>query len=337
MKCPDIQDLPNPLTEKQGFPFTEQSEVEDLLGPHKGTLPKISIVIPSFNQAQYLEQAIRSVLLQGYPDLELLVMDGGSTDGSVEVIKKYEPWLHYWQSERDRGQSHAINMGIERSGGKYFNWVNSDDLLTPASLIYAAIAMEAHPQASYVHGGRIFLDDQDQILKRDPVSETNTISFWPTSEEAVRTLKAGAQPGSLMKLDLVRQVGGIDESLHYIMDADILVRLAAQEPPIHLDRTLTFVRIYHNIKSNVWDRCRAGERLIVANKIFTNSQTADKFAPVRRRCYARAHRFAWTVHAKAKNYLQFGKHFFLDIYYSNGTDWQERIHDLIHLKKYASF
>lgn len=93
--------------------------------------PKISIVTPSFNQGQYIEETIRSILLQGYPNLEYIVIDGGSTDGAVDVIRKYEKWLTYWVSEPDKGQADAINKGLERCTGEIFNWINSDDILLP--------------------------------------------------------------------------------------------------------------------------------------------------------------------------------------------------------------
>jgi len=120
-----VEKLPPAAPGRTGWPWTEETDPAIYAG--REDWPRISIVTPSFNQAQYLEETIRSVLLQNYPNLQYLVMDGGSTDGSVEIIKKYSPWIDHWVSEKDRGQSHAINKGLERCDGEWFNWINSDD------------------------------------------------------------------------------------------------------------------------------------------------------------------------------------------------------------------
>ena len=100
--------------------------------------PKITVVTPNYNYGHYLEETIRSVLLQGYPNLEYIIIDGGSTDNSVEIIKKYESYVTYWESKPDRGQTHAINKGLERATGEIFNWINSDDILMPGALLAIA-------------------------------------------------------------------------------------------------------------------------------------------------------------------------------------------------------
>ena len=133
-----LSQLPEPPNGKTGWPWTEESL---RLPEHRregDSWPRISVITPSFNQAQFIEETIRSILLQGYPNLEYFIMDGGSTDGSVEIIKKYSPWLSYWISEKDNGQSDAINRGLKMASGDFATWINSDDLLAKNALFEQA-------------------------------------------------------------------------------------------------------------------------------------------------------------------------------------------------------
>ena len=129
---------------KTGWPWTEIPEPMPETLPDGSPWPKISVVTPSFNQGQFIEETIRSVLLQGYPNLEYIIIDGGSTDNTLEVIRKYEPWLTYWVSEPDRGQSHAINKGIGKAMGEILFWLNSDDLVLPSVFFRIAKMFRIH-------------------------------------------------------------------------------------------------------------------------------------------------------------------------------------------------
>jgi len=324
-RCPTLKDLPSPPAGKTGWPWTQEStRVPDRV-PDGGLWPKISIVTPSYNQGRFIEEAIRSVLLQGYPDLEYIIMDGGSTDQTVEIIKKYEPWLAYWESELDRGQSHAINKGLLKSTGRLFNWHNSDDVLMPNSLATAAAAILKYPQAGYVHGDYNYINNDGIVHDYDEQSYSHKISFLPEVTSAISTLKSGCQPGCLISKELVVKAGMVDEKLHYVMDADVLLRIALVKPPIYVDFPVIYVRIHPDIKSLQWNVQRAKERIIIANKIFNLQDLPLSIKKLKRETLVTAHRFAWQCCLKAKNYRFFLWHFFLDILYSSGRKWRRRL------------
>src|SRR5215510_8054358 len=143
MRCPRLRELPPAPEGKKGWPWTEETFPE---AEQTSTSPRsISIVTPSYNQAAFLEETIRSVLLQGYPNLEYVIMDGGSTDGTVEIIKKYQRWLSHWESGKDNGQADAIAKGFIKASGELGNWLNSDDVLLENALGNLASAFEHVP------------------------------------------------------------------------------------------------------------------------------------------------------------------------------------------------
>ena len=141
MRCPTLAELPPPPAGKTGWPWTVESpQLPDAM-PDGKPWPRISIVTPSYNQGQFIEETIRSVLLQGYPDLEYIIMDGGSTDGAIDIIRRYEPWLTHWESGQDGGQSAAIGKGFAKVTGEIQAWVNSDDGYLPSA--FQRVAREA--------------------------------------------------------------------------------------------------------------------------------------------------------------------------------------------------
>ena len=145
--CPSLNELPPPPPGKAGWPWTEESQQLPDTMPDGSPWPRVSTVTPSYNQGQFIEETIRSVLLQGYPSLEYIIIDGGSDDGTVAIIRKYERWLAYWVTEPDRGQSHAINKGFGRSSGAILNWINSDDYLLKGALQPVALAYAGNSAA----------------------------------------------------------------------------------------------------------------------------------------------------------------------------------------------
>jgi glycosyltransferase involved in cell wall biosynthesis len=213
--------LPSHPENKTGWPWTEAS---DPLPPHMpggAPWPKISIVTPSYNQAKYLEETIRSVLLQGYPNLEYIIIDGGSTDGSIEIIKKYEPWINYWISEKDRGQSHAINKGFDQSTGEIMAWINSDDYY--AKNAFAAVAMNLTTQKIlWVTGKSYTVRFDGTSLQRD-VEPNHDIRQWYIAP-------IYSQPSIFWKRKIWISSGGINESLHYSFDYDLWLKFVKTQP-----------------------------------------------------------------------------------------------------------
>lgn len=179
--------------------------------------PKISIVTPSYNQGQYIEETIRSILLQNYPNLEYIIIDGGSTDETIEIIKKYEPWITYWVSERDRGQSHAINKGVEKCTGEIFNWLNSDDYYFPDTFYNVARSFLDNPEATTVSGweNHLQIDGTTTVVEGTFITESllKTIEFVEM-----------AQPSTFFRLECFKNIGPVAENLHYIMDGEFWVR-----------------------------------------------------------------------------------------------------------------
>jgi len=219
MCCPTLRELPAPAKHKTGWPWTGESERLPDKMPDGKPWPKISIVTPSYNQGQFIEETIRSVLLQGYPNLEYIIIDGGSTDNSVEVIEKYSPWLTYWVSEPDRGQSHAINRGLKTGTGLFATWINSDDMLCKNALMRLATWADWQAQDVYV-GGCVFVDEKGKAFK---VHQGRIHSFEDLVciRQIWRSDGYIAQPAVLFPMQLFWYVGGLDGANHWTMDYEL--------------------------------------------------------------------------------------------------------------------
>jgi glycosyltransferase involved in cell wall biosynthesis len=245
-----LKDLPPAPEGKTGWPWTEQSEPLPDKMADGSDWPRISIVTPNYNYGQFIEETIRSVLLQGYPNLEYIVIDGGSTDNSVEIIKKYEKWLSYWVSEKDNGQSNAINKGIKKCTGIIFNWLNSDDILTAYSLFHVSSMWIKESPTILVGSGKIVLEDK--------------CSEWiPNSSQSISPLNLAlycqggvgmSQPSTFLNLNAVKGAGGINESLNYIMDYTLYLNLLLNQNSvtkglIPLSHCLSIAKLHKNAKT----------------------------------------------------------------------------------------
>lgn len=231
-----LADLPAPPDGRHGWPWTiDGQEREELAFPPEQT-PGVTVVTPNLNQAAYLEEALRSVLLQDYPDLEYLVIDGGSRDGSVEVIRRYAPHLEYWTSEPDRGQSHALNKGLARATGEVVGWLNADDVYLPNTLKRVAMAFREDPELGLVYGDCLVLDERSGELRR-------WSGVGPPGCVALLVHGNGIpQPSAFVRRSVLERTGLLDESMHLAMDYDLWLRISKHTRARYLPEPLSVVR-----------------------------------------------------------------------------------------------
>jgi glycosyltransferase involved in cell wall biosynthesis len=231
---------------KTGWPWSEESQSIPEMNPVGIEWPKITIVTPSFNQGHFLEETIRSILLQNYTNLEYIIIDGGSTDDSVEIIKKYEPWITSWVSESDQGQSDAINKGFLKATGIYGNWINSDDLLDKDALWTIACKVDPSEEKT------VFLGDYKEIdingdIKRISRSNIRKLEELVDIEGHWRNGKSNqiGQQGTFFPVKLFKSVGMLNIENHYTMDYELWGKLliaGAAFYPVY--RTIGAFRVY---------------------------------------------------------------------------------------------
>lgn len=212
-------------------------------------LPLVSIVTPSFNQARYIEATIQSVLGQTYPRIEYLIVDGGSTDGTVEVIKKYAGRIGWWVSEPDQGQTDAINKGFARAKGDILAWLNSDDTYEPGAVAAAVKYLLEHPDVGMVYGDCNFINEEGRVIGRFGAAQTD-----------YRLLRQGyvhiPQQTMFFRADLWKQVGPLDPSFYFAMDYDLWTRLAARTQLKYVRQTWANFRLHTSGKTIAADdRC----------------------------------------------------------------------------------
>lgn len=211
--------------------------------------PLVSIVTPSYNQARYLEYTIRSVLEQDYPNIEYIIVDGGSNDGSTEIIRRYSDQLAWWVSEKDHGQTDAINKGFAHARGEILAWLNSDDTYEINAVKEAVAFLREQPQVGLVYGDANFIDENGYMIGRFPAAQTD-----------YHRLRRGyvhiPQQSAFWRADLWRKVGPLDPSFYFAMDYDLWVRLAALAPVRYLPRQWANFRLHtHGKTISADDRC----------------------------------------------------------------------------------
>ena len=245
------------------------------------SLPRLSVVVPSYNQADFLCRTLDSIVSQNYPDLEIIVMDGGSTDGSLDVIDRYRDHIAHLSSGPDGGQSSAIATGFARATGDFISWLNSDDTYEPGALLAIGAFLRDRPDVRFVYGDANIIDADDRVI-----AHKKSIRFHlGVMRYAFLTVP---QMSAFWSRDLYEEVGGIDRSLRFCMDYDLFVRLSARSAPVRIGRTIGNFRVHGASKTSTLEHVRQQEDRLVH----------DRYCPVkpsRRGAFALRRRFYQAV------------------------------------------
>ena len=204
-------------------------------------LPLVSIVTPSFNQSRFLEQTIQSVLGQDYPHLEYLLVDGASTDGSLDIIQKYSNRIDWWVSEADNGQADAINKGLHRAKGEFVAWINSDDYYLPGAIDQAVSTFIQHPSAGLVFGDVLAIDEKGQ--------STNQLRYGNWSLLDLMSFRVIGQPSVFMRRSVLQQAGFMDPSYHYLLDHQLWIRMGQIAEICYIPDNLSAARFHAESKN----------------------------------------------------------------------------------------
>jgi glycosyltransferase involved in cell wall biosynthesis len=268
MPSPD-RELPPPLTPAPDWPFTAPEPVE--ISPEElERLPVISVITPSYQQGRFIEQTVRSILLQGYPKLEYIIMDGGSTDMTLQVIQRYEDWITHWESAPDGGQADAIQRGWARATGDLVAWLNSDDWYAPGALLRVGRAYAAAGGPEWIAGAvqNMKAAGSGTIKTPQPMTAAELLGFRNHSWH---------QPGMFWRRDFIRKIGALNQSYHIAFDHEYWVRsILAGHQPLCLPEVLTFFRIHADAKTGAFSKQGMDEFVAIKDKYRSRLSPRDQ-------------------------------------------------------------
>ena len=282
-----VEMLPPPPIGKTGFPWTEGSTPPQYKSQK---LPSISIVTPSFNQGKFIEETIRSVLLQNYAGLEYIVIDGNSTDETIEILRKYSQFLNYWISEPDDGQADAILKGLEQATGEVFNWLNSDDVYLPNALQKVGQYFAENPMLDV-----LCAREHQRIETTGVQTTTNGTTISSKLEETVAHAFVN-QPPTFFRTTVFREAG-LEKKFHFLMDADVWVSYLLQRGQQNVLKTtniLDIFRVHGKAKSSTMLTTYYRERLAILLSI-SRSLSATQRIP---EDFLKDHPFLTTLFSK---------------------------------------
>jgi glycosyltransferase involved in cell wall biosynthesis len=254
---------------------------------------KISIITPSYNQVNYIEQTIRSVVHQKYPEVEYIVMDGGSTDGTKDIILHHEKDIDFWVSEPDKGQADAIYRGFERAAGDIIGWLNSDDLLMPGALNKVGTFFMANRNVDCVSGGCLDIDEEGRVIQEKGKPKYN-LGIKQNFKKLLFWEMGFYQPASFWRRDAFFRVGGFDVNLRFCFDYDMYLRLASEKPFGCIDDFLACFRNHGESKTSTISDTWAREK----DEVLRRHGLYDTPAFIR---YMRRRKYVWAESLRKRN------------------------------------
>ena len=268
-----MNELPVPSEKKSGWPWTVPGSLKGERITESRDMPLVSLITPSFNQSRFLEETIRSVLLQGCPDLEYIIIDGMSTDGSAEIIKKYEEHLSHWVSEPDKGHADAVNKGWKIAKGEFVTWLNSDDFLYPGSLKTAVDTLKKNPDTHVCYGDAARVNERSQSCDCDfrggDFSLKDMLVFWKNPVP---------QPGFLMRRSVIDQIGFLDESYSFAFDFEYWMRMAVHDMKgTYIPQRLAAFRTHMDAKTTKEQDVRIKDRFGLYEQYFQDERISREF------------------------------------------------------------
>ncbi len=245
--------------------------------------PLVTIVTPSYNQARFLEATLRSVLTQDYPAIEYLVVDGASTDGSVDIIRRYSDRLAWWVSERDSGQSEAINKGLQRAKGEIVGWLNSDDIYLPGAVAAAVTAFRAHPEAGLVYGNALAIDADGK--------EFNLMRARQYTLADLMAFQIICQPAAFMRRSVLEQVNYLNPEYQLLMDNLLWMDMAQVAPIVYVPQTWAAARYHDQAKNRTRGAAYGREARVLLNDLNSRPEFAKVISQDESRIRAGVERF----------------------------------------------
>jgi glycosyltransferase involved in cell wall biosynthesis len=246
-------------------------------------LPLVTIVTPSYNQGRFLEATLKSVLEQDYPNIEYLVVDGASTDTSVDIIKRYADRLAWWVSEKDSGQSEAINKGLQRARGEFVGWLNSDDVYQPGAVSAAVAAFRSRPEAGVVYGDALSIDADGKpfnIMRARQYSVADLMAF-----------NIICQPAAFMRRSVLEQVNYLNPAYHLLMDNLLWMNMGRIAPLVYVPQTWAAARYHDQAKNRTRGAAYGREAKVLIEDLQKRPEFAEILAADGKRIWAGVHRF----------------------------------------------